>query len=75
MDSIETDGEDFFCSEEPLSESDEELFRRSKHAFHYEGSDEDEGYEFEDEQDYASVLEREEGEEPVTFSDAFDSCL
>ena len=75
MDSIETDGEDFFCSEEPLSDSDEDFFRRSKHTFHYDSNDEDEGYEFEDEQDYASVLEREEGEEPVTFSDAFDSCL
>ena len=68
-------GDAFSCSEEQLSHSDDEFRRRAEHAFHYDSGDEDEGFEFDDEQDYASLFDCADGEEPETFNHAFDSCL
>ena len=73
VDSNETDGNGF-DSDEPLSDSEEERERRAKRGFFYDESDEDEGFEYEDEEDYTSLFEAEEGEERETFDAAFDSC-
>ena len=53
-------------------ETDGEEHDSDANDFYYDESDEDEGFEYEDE-DYASLFHRDEGEEGETFDHAFDS--